>query len=79
MMLCSSHMQTTFVQESTANQVKTVILQQHWHVHFHKQADKMNHGARVGHHSHNKSIIINQIIKNHGKILKLLQLKKFSS
>jgi len=61
MMLCSSHMQTTFVQESTANQVKTVILQQHWHVHFHKQADKMNHGARVGHHSNNKSIIINQI------------------
>jgi len=27
---------------------------------FHKQADKMNHGARVGCHSWKKSIIINQ-------------------
>jgi len=30
-------------------------------VHFHKQADKMNHEARVGHRRRNKSIIINQI------------------
>jgi len=30
-------------------------------VQFHKQADKMNHGARVGRRSQNKSIIINQI------------------
>jgi len=28
---------------------------------FHKQAGKMNHGARVGHCSQNKSIIMNQI------------------
>jgi len=28
---------------------------------FHKQADKLNHEERVGHHSRNKSIIINQI------------------
>jgi len=30
-------------------------------VRFHKHADKMNHGAGVGHCSQNKSIIINQI------------------
>jgi len=32
-------------------------------VRFHKQTDKMNHGARVGHRRQNKSIIINQINK----------------
>ena len=47
-------------QESTANEVKTVILQQRQQVRFHKQTDKMNHGAHVGHRSRNKSIIINQ-------------------
>jgi len=30
-------------------------------MHFHKQADKMNHGACVGSHRQNKSVVINQI------------------
>jgi len=30
-------------------------------MHFHKQADKMNHGAHIGHPSQNRSFIINQI------------------
>jgi len=50
-----------FAQESKANQVKTVILQQRWQVCFHKQADKMNYRACIGCRSGNKSIIINQI------------------
>jgi len=39
----------------------------------------MNHKAYVYHRSLNKSIIINEIklIKNHSKILKLLQDEKF--
>jgi len=48
------------MQESTTNQVKTVILQQCWQVHFHKQANKVNHVAHVGHRSKSKNII-NQI------------------
>jgi len=48
-------------QESTTNQVKTVVLQQRSQVRFHKQADKMNNGARVDRRSQNKSIIINEI------------------
>ena len=43
------------------NRVKTVILQQDWQVRFHKQADKMNRGARVGRRSQNISIIIDKI------------------
>jgi len=46
-------------------------------MHFHKQADKMKHQACVSRHSQNKSIIFNQIIKCHSKILKLLQFEKF--
>jgi len=42
-----------------------------------KQADKMNHEACVNRHSRNKSIIINQINKNHSKVLKLLHFEKF--
>jgi len=38
----------------------------------------MNHDVRVGCHSLNKSITINQIIKNNRKILKLLHFDKFS-
>jgi len=30
-------------------------------VRFHKQEDKMNHGARVGRYNRNKGIILNQI------------------
>jgi len=37
----------TAAQESTTNQVKTVILQQRQQVCFHTQAEKMNHGARA--------------------------------
>ena len=49
------------MQYSTTNQVKTVILQQRKQVHFHKQADKMNHEVRVGRRSQKKNITINQI------------------
>jgi len=38
-------------QESTMNQVKTDTLQERQQVRFRKQADKMNHGACVGHRS----------------------------
>jgi len=41
--------------------VKAVILQQRQQVHFHKQPDKMNHGAHVCCRSWNKSVIINQV------------------
>jgi len=37
------------------------MLQQRQQVRFHKQADKINHEARVGRRSRNKSIIIDQI------------------
>jgi len=38
----------------------------------------MNHGACVGRHSQNESIIIYQLkMKNHSKILKLLQFEEF--
>jgi len=43
-------------------------------VRFHKQADKMSHEARVGHRKQNKP---SSLIKNHSKILKLLQFEKF--
>jgi len=57
--LCNiPHASRQLAQGSTTNQVKTIILQQHKQVCFHKQADKMNHEARVGCRSRNKSIII---------------------
>jgi len=55
------HASRQLAQESTTNQVKTVILQQHYQVRFHKQADKMNYEARVDRRSQNKNININQI------------------
>jgi len=55
------HASGQLAQESTTKQVKTVTLQQRWQVRFHKQADKMNHGARIDRRRRNKSIIINQI------------------
>jgi len=51
------------VQESTINQIKTVILQQRLQVRFCKQADKMNHQACISCCSQSKNIIINQINK----------------
>ena len=44
------------------NQVKAVILQQcQQSVRFHKQAEKMNHGAHIGRRRRNKNITIDQI------------------
>jgi len=45
------HASTQLVLESSTNQVKTVILQQHYQMRFHEQADKMNPEARIGHRS----------------------------
>jgi len=50
------HASRQLVQESTTKQVKTVILQQHYQVRFHKQTDKIDHGACVSCHNRNKSI-----------------------
>jgi len=66
-------------QESTTNQVKTVILQQRYQVCFHKQADKMNHRALVAVAAEMKVSSLGRLIKNHCKILKLLQFANFSS
>jgi len=46
-------------------------------VHFHKQADKMNHEAHIACHSQNKAASLIRLNKNHGKILKLLQFENF--
>jgi len=65
------------VLESTTNQVKTIILQQRWQVHFHKQAESMNHVSAVAAKIKVSSSI--SLIKNHSKILKLLQFEIFNS
>jgi len=61
-----------------SSRIKTTCTRKHnepsQDVCFHEQADKMNHEARVGHRSRNKST---RLIKNHSKILKMLQLEKF--
>ena len=41
------------------------------------QVDKVNHEAHVGHRSQKKALLSITLIKNHSKILKLLQFKKF--
>jgi len=45
-------------------------------VRFNKQADKMNHGARVGHRSHKTASSSIRLMKNDSKIFKLLQFLK---
>jgi len=55
------HVSRQLALKTTTNQVKTVILQQHQQVHFHKQAYKVNPEARIRCRSRNKCIIINQI------------------
>jgi len=49
---------------------------QSWLARFHKQADKMKHASAV---AETKASSLIRSIKNHSKILKLLQFEKFSS
>jgi len=73
---CIPHASRQLAQETT-KQVKTVILQQGWQLRFHKQEQKINHEAGVGRRSRTKASSLIRLIKNHSKILKLVQFEKF--
>ena len=59
------HTSRQLVQESTTKQVKTIILQQCQQVRFHKQTDKIDHGACVSCHRRNK--------KHHREVSQMLE------
>jgi len=63
-LLYFSHIQTTRTYKAQWTAPRQLSCSNASSVHFHQQADKMNHEARISRHSQNKSIIINQINYN---------------